>query len=70
MTLQELESWAPRYIAESLAVSNAHPVRLLLDACCLPSVAECCGQHGVRATVLRAVVQVTLLVAFYDFFLT
>lgn len=62
MMLQELDKWASRYIAVCIAASPEEPVRLLLDACRLPSVVECCGHDGVGAVVLRAVVQVTCVV--------
>jgi hypothetical protein len=58
--LQELEKWAPSYIAALNTVSPDQPVRMLLDACRVPSVVECCGQEGIGATVLGSAVQVAL----------
>lgn len=63
--LQELEKWAPSYIAALNTVSPNQPVRMLLDACRVPSVVECCGQEGIGATVLGSAVQVALFLCFF-----
>lgn len=56
--VQELEKWAPSYIAACNMASTDHPVRMLLDACRVPCVVECCGQEGIGATVLASAIQV------------